>query len=171
MGEPVTDPAASEPQEQPDTPDQEQPAAEPEHDFQQEDQNAVHDGDVVTVQKAGPDEVDPAGQPAAEGGEFATPESAGYAETRDTAEESERGAQDLGSGDDPTQAHQPVGATANETPTLPAGAATAAAKAHAVLGHVIAVAQQAQADIGRYVPPDLLAAAEREVAAMVRSAL
>jgi len=72
---------------------------------------------------------------------------------------------------DPTMIQQPIGATANETPTMPGGAQAAAAKAHALYGHLIQVAKAAQAELERYVPPELLSAAEREAGLLIRSIL
>ena len=61
--------------------------------------------------------------------------------------------------------------TANESPVLPPSAQAGAAKAHAFLGHLVTVAQAAQAEIEKYVPPEMVAAAEREAALLIRSIL
>ena len=61
--------------------------------------------------------------------------------------------------------------TANESPVLPPSAQAGAAKAHAFLSHLVAVAQAAQAEIEKYVPPELVAAAEREAGLFIRSIL
>lgn len=127
-----------------------------------EDEAAAEDN--VVVERSGPEEVDPAGQPNA--GEGALADSVPSGDAGEQAPD-----ETLVPADEPTQAQQPIGATANETPTLPAGAQTAAAKAHATLEHLVTVAKAAQAEIGRYVPPDLLAAAERDVKQFVRSIL
>ena len=164
MTEPVTDPAGQEDvQPVPDTADSdEQRAADEqraeeqfraEHDFQEQ--------QPVTVERSGPEQVDPAGQPANEGG-------LPYAQTADTSQEGQRAAWGEPSN---TEAAQPIGATANESPTLPAGAQAGAAKAHAVLGHLVKVAQAAQNEIERYVPAELLSAAERDAMLFVRSIL
>jgi hypothetical protein len=176
MGEPVTDPAAAE-QEQgqvqpvPDTADSdEQAQAEQQREDEQrgEDQiRAEHDFQEqnVVVERSGPDEVHPAGQPGF-GGELP------YAGTRDTATASEReGNEGVVGATESVMAAQPIGATANESPVMPASAQAGAAKAHAMLGHLARVAQAAQAEIERYVPPDLLAAAERDAMLFIRSAL
>lgn len=59
----------------------------------------------------------------------------------------------------------------NESPVLPANAQAAAAKAHASLDHVIQVLQAAKADIAKYVPEELMNAAQRDVSAFVKSIL
>lgn len=61
--------------------------------------------------------------------------------------------------------------TANESPVLPPSAQAGAAKAHAFLSHLVTVAQAAQAEIEKYVPPEMVAAAEREAAMLIRSIL
>lgn len=61
-----------------------------------------------------------------------------------------------------------AGAT-NQAPVLPVSAQVSAAKAHAFFGHFIAIAQEAQRDIERVVPPGLLQAAETEAAKFARS--
>jgi hypothetical protein len=184
--EPVTDPAnAEQAQEVPDTPDSdEQRAADEqraeeqlraEHDFQEQEQ-------PVTVERSGPEQVHPAGQPsfvanpaqqeAAGDQAFVQPGQPPYAETRDPASAGEREDNSgLVGATEPAMASQPVGATANETPVLPASAQAGAAKAHAVLGHLVKVAQAAQAEIERYVPAELVTAAERDAALFIRSVL
>jgi hypothetical protein len=59
----------------------------------------------------------------------------------------------------------------NVSPQLPPNAQSAAARAHAWFSHMEQIAQQAQADIERYVPAGLLQAAEAEASAFVRSIL
>jgi hypothetical protein len=64
-----------------------------------------------------------------------------------------------------------VSAASNETPMMPAGAATGAAHAHALLTHMMSVIEPIIKDIERYVPEESLAAAMVEVRSMIRRAL
>jgi hypothetical protein len=59
----------------------------------------------------------------------------------------------------------------NETPPLPANAQAAAARAHAILGHFIDVAQRGQADLERYVPAGMLQGAKQEALSLIREVL
>ena len=59
----------------------------------------------------------------------------------------------------------------NESPTLPPGVLSSAARAHALLGHMQTIAAQLQADIERYVPAPALDAAKIEVASIIRAIL
>jgi hypothetical protein len=59
----------------------------------------------------------------------------------------------------------------NQSPQLPPNAAAGAAKAHALLSHLVEAAQQVQAELERYVPADAISAAEVEVKSMLRSIL
>lgn len=131
--------------------------AEPEHDFTQDpvpvaDQKAagVAPEDTVTMadQKAGtPPPVEVQEQPAV---------------TEGLAVQTE-----------PVAQHAPglVQGAANQSPMLPANAQAGAAKAHAFLGHLVTVAQQAQAEIERYVPAELIAAADVEAKAFIASVI
>lgn len=60
---------------------------------------------------------------------------------------------------------------ANQSPQLPPNAQAGAAKAHAILGHLIQVAEAARGEIERYVPPELLNAAGSEAMAFVRQVI
>lgn len=66
---------------------------------------------------------------------------------------------------------EPMMTASNTTSLLPPNAQGAAAKSHALYSHFIRVLMAARADIERYVPEQYLAAAEHEVAAMMRSLL
>ena len=59
----------------------------------------------------------------------------------------------------------------NESPVLPPSVVASAARAHALLGHMMTMAAQLQADIERYVPAGTLAAAKVEVASVIRAIL
>jgi len=59
----------------------------------------------------------------------------------------------------------------NQGPALPASAQAAAARAHQVLDKIITIAQNVQADLERYVPADLLSAAENEAKQFLRDVL
>lgn len=61
----------------------------------------------------------------------------------------------------PVAAQQPVHpGVSNAGPMLPPGAQAAAARAHVLYGHIIKMAQAAQADIERFVPPEMVQMAE-----------
>jgi hypothetical protein len=63
----------------------------------------------------------------------------------------------------------PVAGTSNESPQLPPSAQAAAARAHVLYGHIIAMAQQAQKDLERFIPAGMLTAAESEIGTMIRN--
>jgi hypothetical protein len=60
---------------------------------------------------------------------------------------------------------------ANESPVLPPSGVVAAAKAHALLEHFKKLADAMQADIERWVPSDMLAAASKEVNAFIQAVI
>lgn len=71
----------------------------------------------------------------------------------------------------PMAAAGPVQSASNVSSLLPPNAQSAAAKAHAFLGHLITQAKTIQADIERYVPAEFVQQAEREVATLIRAIL
>jgi hypothetical protein len=75
----------------------------------------------------------------------------------------------LGQPPSPDPKTAPVQSASNQSPALPANAQAAAAKVHAYLGHAIDVLQQAQSEVEKYVPAELLVTAERDVKAFVQS--
>lgn len=59
----------------------------------------------------------------------------------------------------------------NTGPALPASAQAAAARAHQVITQIIAIGQRVQADLERYIPPELISAAEAEAKQFIRELL
>jgi hypothetical protein len=71
----------------------------------------------------------------------------------------------------PLPPSDPRAPVAGDEAPLPANAVAAAARAHALLGHFVSVAQAAQADLEKYVPATLLNAAKQDALTFIREVL
>lgn len=124
----------------------------------------IESGDQVEINKISAADLEPEAEGEASASQPLEPGPAGEAE----AEAPETAPADPPA---PNQAQLSHPGVSNAGPALPASAQAAAARAHQIFTQIIAVAQRVQTDLERYVPPELISAAEQEAKQFIRDIL